>query len=70
MSNISIENPSYDSNMDSQAMDALTGGGVFGCISKGIKRACRRINPCSVYKCVRCVVRRRMRRWILPSTHS
>ena len=64
MSNISIENLSYDSNMDTQAMDALTGGWGFGCIVKRVKRACRRINPRSVYKYFSCVVRRRIRRWI------
>jgi hypothetical protein len=63
MSNINIENLSYDSNMDSQAMDAMTGGWGFGCIVKRIKRAIRRISPRSVYKYVRCAIRRRMGRW-------
>jgi hypothetical protein len=62
MSNISIENLSYDSKMDAQAMDALTGG-WFGSFVKRIKRAVCRINPRSVSKYLRCAVRRRIRRW-------
>jgi hypothetical protein len=63
MSNIKIENLGFDANMDLEAMAAIAGGWGIGSIFSGVKRALRRINARSVYKYVRCYVRRTVRRF-------